>query len=289
MLIKKVVFDFLQILPLWLLILVSKTFSCESRKKVGGIWFKLLLIFSKKLYLRIEKNLQIAFPNLNSAEKKLFIKKFAYQAGMTFTELMFNSDFHKNSNQFYFNSEELLPLFIASKEKRPIIIVSAHFGPWEAIRAVLKNNNLTSGAIYKKNKNQFYETIHLKAIKAGGEPIFPIGFNGTKEMIKYLKTGGVISVLLDQAAEDGEFFDFMGRPAKTSTSIAKLAIKLNALVVPAYAVRQDTPSKISVYFEEPLNISTYQIMTEQINKSIIARITRNPTQWYWLHRRWKYS
>ena len=280
--------DFLQMIPLWLLLGISKALPFKLRVKLGATWFGLILTLNKKLRDRLRKNLQIALPKLDDYKRKEFIKSFAAQAGMTFVELLFNSDFHMQFENFQYKSEELKPILLAAQRKRPIIIVSAHFGPWEAIRAVLKKNNLTSGAIYKKNKNQFYEPLHLKAIKAGGEPIFPIGLNGTKEMIKFLKSGGIISVLLDQAAEDGEYFDFMGSPAKTSTSMAKLAIKLNALLVPAYATRNDKNSKIYVSFEKPIDITNYRTMTANINKSIVSRILKNPTQWYWLHRRWKY-
>ena len=70
--------------------------------------------------------------------------------------------------------------------------------------------------------------------------------------------------------------------------MAKLAIKLNALLVPAYAVRKDKQSTIKVCFEKPIAHTNYHTMTANINKSIVARISENPTQWYWLHRRWKY-
>ena len=65
-------------------------------------------------------------------------------------------------------------------------------------------------------------------------------------MVKHLKNGGNVAVMLDQAASDGEFFDFLGIPAKTATSIAKIALKLNALVVPAYAIRSEQNQNINV-------------------------------------------
>ena len=97
-----------------------------------------------------------------------------------------------------------------------------------------------------------------------------------------------IDRLLDQAVEDGEYFDFFGVPAKTATSAAKIAIKLNALVVPSYAIRSKKTDKIKIYFEDPIPNSNYRNMTAMITKSIETRVSNNPEQWYWLHRRWKY-
>ena len=107
-------------------------------------------------------------------------------------------------------------------------------------------------------------------------------------MVKYLKKGGIVAVMLDQATSDGEFFDFLGVPAKTATSIAKIALKLNALVVPSYAVRSRKNHSISIYFEEPIGHTTYQEMTSKLTQSIENRVVTDPEQWYWLHKRWKY-
>jgi KDO2-lipid IV(A) lauroyltransferase len=107
-------------------------------------------------------------------------------------------------------------------------------------------------------------------------------------MVRHLKNGGIVAIMLDQAASDGEFFNFLGVPAKTSTSVAKIALKLNALVIPAYAIRRTTGNSIDVVFEEPIKHTDYKDMTSNLTKSIQARVLSAPAQWYWLHRRWKY-
>ena len=227
-------------------------------------------------------------PNKTNLEKKEFLRRLGWFIGVTFIELIFNSEFQQNKKKFHYSKGDLQPLIKANNKGRPIIIVSAHLGPWEAVRAVLKMNNLTSGALYKKNKNKFYEPLHLRAIKSGGEPIFSTGLSGTKNMVKHLKNGGIVAVMLDQAAKDGEFFNFLGVPAKTATSVAKMALKLNALVVPSYAIRNRETDTINIYFEKPINHTTYQDMTSKLTKSIEDRVIRDPEQWYWLHKRWKY-
>ena len=280
--------DAIQIVPLILLLQLTKRFSLNYRRKIAALWFKILLFLSRKLRKRVESNLSLAMPNIRGQKKKSFFKEFAHFSGSTFIELIFNKEFHESSGSFFYSNDDLKPLVVAKQKGRPIIIVSAHLGPWEAVRAVLKNNGLTAGAIYKKNKNQFYERIHLKAIKYGGEPIFPTGTAGTKKMIEYIKSGGIVAVMLDQADEKGEFFEFLGVPAKTSTAIAKIAVKYDALLVPAYAIRDKLSSDIHVHFEKPVETTNYRDLTELITKSIETRVKENPAQWHWFHRRWKY-
>ena len=285
---KKSIRDGIEIFPLLTFIALTKFFSLETKTNIGGWLVSWLIRLNRKFKRRITKNLELTMPHKDKADQKKFIIEFGRHIGITFTELIFNSEFQKNKDRFKYSHRDLSPLIKANQEGRPIMIISGHLGPWEAVRAVLKINNLTSGAIYKKNKNQFYEIMHLNAIKCGGEPVFATGLSGTKKMIKYLKSGGIVSIMLDQAANDGEFFEFLGVPAKTTTSIAKIALSLDALVIPAYALRSRNSRNINVFFENPVVSKSYRDMTAKLTKSIEKRVTENPTQWYWLHRRWKY-
>ena len=285
---RKSIYDGIEIFPLLVFITLTKFLPLKRKAAVGGWLLSWLMIGNPTLRSRVIKNLELVMPKKTKSEKTSFLRQFGWYWGVTFTELIFNAEFQEIEENFYYSKSDLEPLIDAKNQGRPVIIVSAHLGPWEAIRAVLKMHNLTTGAIYKKNKNQFYESMHLKAIKSGGEPIFSTGLSGTKNMVKHLKNGGNVAVMLDQAASDGEFFDFLGIPAKTATSIAKIALKLNALVVPAYAIRSKQNQGINVYFEKAILHTTYQDMTESLTKSIESRVIAHPEQWYWVHKRWKY-
>lgn len=280
--------DGVEIFPLIVFMALTKFLSLKTRAVLGAFLVSWMIRINKKLNKRIITNLELTMPHKSAYEKKEFVKVCGRLIGQTFIELIYNSEFQKRTSHFKYKKSQLEPLIKANKQGRPIIIVSAHLGPWEAVRSVLKMNGLTAGAIYKKNKNQFYEALHIKAIKSGGEPIFSTGLRGTREMVRHLRDGGIVAMMLDQAVSDGEFYDFLGRPAKTSTSVAKIALKLNALVVPAYAVRETTGELIDVTFEAPVMHTSYQDMTLILTRSIEKIVMSNPLQWYWLHRRWKY-
>ncbi len=277
---------FYQIIPLFFFLFLVKPFPFSIKVKIGSIFFKALIISIPKLKKRIKNNLLIAFPNMNKKKQKEFISNFSLNFGKTFTELLHNEEYQKKISLFNYDKSDLLPIYEAKKNGTPIIIVSGHFGPWESIRAVLKINNLETAAIYKKNSNIFYEKIHLNSIKKGGEPIFSIGLNGTRKMLKYLKNGGMVAVMIDQAVSDGVKFPFFGKEAKTTTSIAKIAINLNALIVPAFAFRKEN-NTVDVIFQSPVTVSNVEDITTELNKRLEDVIKKSPANWYWLHRRWK--
>jgi KDO2-lipid IV(A) lauroyltransferase len=206
--------------------------------------------------------------------------------GESFIELMFNREFQSKWDIIKYNKKELASIIEAKKIGRPVMIISGHIGSWEAVRAVLKKHDLTSAALYQRNKNIFYEKLHYKAIKEGGEPILEVGTSGTRKMISLIRSGGIIALMIDQAVTEGTYFQFLGKPAKTSTSIAEISIKYNALIVPAYGIRE-VGGNIRVSFDTAIKLDNVHSITDSMNKSLEKRIEINPTQWYWPHRRWK--
>ena len=276
----------LEILPFYLLITILKILPFEKRVYWGGQVCKFLLPLVRNFYERVDKNLRLIYPFMSYQKRKEFIKENSQMIGKSFIELMFNREFQQRNNKIAYNKEELAPLIAAKKIKRPIIVISGHIGSWEAVRAVLKKYGLTSGALYQRNRNIFYERLHLRAIKEGGEPIFEVGRSGTRKMISLIKSGGIVALMIDQAVKEGEYFQFLGNPARTSTSIAEIALKYGALLIPAYGIRTDI-GEIEVCFDKPIELNNVNSITQTMNTSLEKRVEASPTQWYWPHRRWK--
>ena len=275
-----------EIIPFYFLITALKILPFEKRVYWGGQICELILPRVRKFYRRVDSNLRLVYPNMSDHDRKEFIKENSRMIGKSFIELMFNRDFHKRSDRIKYKKDQLVPLLEAKNTGRPIIVISGHIGSWEAVRAILRRHGLTSGAIYQRNRNIFYEQLHLRAIKEGGEPIVEVGTSGTRKMISLIRSGGIMALMIDQAVREGEYFQFMGRPAKTSTSIAEIALKYQALLIPAYGIRRND-DRIEVSFEKPLELKTPLYITKKMNISLEKRVKANPTQWYWPHRRWK--
>ncbi len=277
---------FFEIIPFYFIIIALNILPFESRVYWGGQVCSLILPLVRNFYERVDKNLELIYPNWSHQKRKEFIKENSKMIGKSFIELMFNKEFQHRSHRIKYNKKELMPLIAAKKINQPIIIISGHIGSWEAVRAVLKNYDLTSAALYQRNRNVFYERLHLKAIKEGGEPIFEVGRSGTRKMITLIKSGGVVALMIDQAVKEGQYFKFLGVPAKTSTSIAEISMKYDALLIPAYGIRTDN-GDIKVTFDKPIELKSVSHITKKMNLSLEKRIIEAPTQWYWPHRRWK--
>jgi len=264
-----------------------KFFNFNSRIFLSAKVIGFIIRHSPKYKRRVLKNLKLIYPKMSDLETKNFLMKFSQNLGLTFSEFLFNEEYHKYQNIKFQKNSEITEILEAFKINRPVLIVSGHIGPWEAVRALLRRNGVETAAIYRKSKNVFYQPYHHKTIEAGGKPIFQVGRKGTSAMIKFLKKGGVVCMMIDQAVSEGKYIDFMGIPAKTSFAIANIAIKYNALIIPAYAIRKEKDEPIQVIIEPSLKTSEPFKIIEKLNKSLENIVRKYPSQWYWVHNRWK--
>src|SRR6056297_519363 len=118
-------------------------------------------------------------------------------------------------------------------------------------------------------------------------PVFAQTAQGMRGLLRYLRGGGTAMMLADLYVGGGTELPFLGRPAMTATSAAEIALKLGALLVPVYGIRQPDGLGFDIVVEAPIPASDPVTMTAAYNESVSARIEAHPEQWYWMHRRWK--
>ncbi len=208
------------------------------------------------------------------------------QMGQTLFEIYHGAEFQTQHHKFRTSGPGLVALKEAQAAGKGVIIVSGHFGQWEAVRAVIRMHGLESGAVYRPHKNRHYERRIRAGIEAGGKPILATGRVGTKALVRHLRDGGIISILLDEKYSEGVRIPFLGHDAYTSLSAAQLALKYELPMIAAYGIRTEDGSAFRVEFEAPIPHTDTITMTRAFNDSLSARIMANPEQWYWMLRRW---
>jgi len=272
---------------IWVLPYALRPLPFRMRIKAGGWIIGPILRVLPPTRKRLSDNLDLIYPNISKQEKRKFMGRICKNIGARFIEGFYNAEFHQNPQRLHLKDGALDQIKKAKATGRPVILVSGHFGQWEAPRAVMMTADMESGAIYRKSHNPIFERHFFKSVSAGGKPLFQAGLAGVRGMVKHLKSGGVFAILLDQADLRGAELDFFGKPAFTALTAAELALKFNALLVPCYGIFRPDGYNIDVVFEPAIPHSDVKTMTQTLNNSLSARVKANPDQWYWLHRRWK--
>ncbi|WP_340425885.1 lysophospholipid acyltransferase family protein [Yoonia sp. GPGPB17] len=195
-------------------------------------------------------------------------------------------EFGQRLDQTQATGDGLDALAEVTKAERPVIFVTAHFGNHEAPRHVLTRMGHTIGGLYRPMQNAYFNDHYAKTMTSWGGPVFAQGRRGTMGFVRHLRGGGLGTLLYDVSAP-GARLPFLGHPARTSLSAAEIALKIDALVIPYFGIRQADGLSFQIEVESPIAPATPEQMLLEMNARLEAQIARNPAQWFWVHRRWK--
>ncbi|WP_128516398.1 lysophospholipid acyltransferase family protein [Tabrizicola thermarum] len=236
---------------------------------------------------RIRDNLALVLPDLPPAEVERIARAVPDNVGRTVIEIYSGPEFIARAASHPLTGQGVAALEEAHKVGRPVILVTGHFGNYDASRAALISRGYRVGALYMPMTNRHFNEHYVRAISRIGTPVFPRGRAGLADMVRHLRSGGMLGMLVDQHMVHGEALDFFGHPALTALSAAELALRYDALLVPTYAVRQPDGLSFRIIVEPPIPHGTPQAMTQALNDSLEALVRQNIDQWFWIHRRWK--
>lgn len=236
---------------------------------------------------RAETHLRFIYPDMSSDALRSTATAVCNNFGRTLIENYSWQEFSQRLATTQPQGDGLAALAQAKSDGRPVIFVTGHFGNHEAPRQVLTAQGYTIGGLYRPMSNPFFNSHYAKTMTAWGGPVFAQGQRGTMGFARHLKQGGMGTLLFDVATARGELVDFMGKPAKTSTAAADLALRFDALVIPYFGIRQPDGLGFEVHVEAPITPASPHAMMQEMSHRLSARVNANPSQWFWVHRRWK--
>ncbi len=233
------------------------------------------------------ENLAQVWPDRPEAERAAIAEACLNNAGRTFIENYSGREFPGRLAQNPLTGPGWAALEAAARDGRPAILVTGHYGNYEAGRAALVGRGLDIGGLYRDMSNPFFNAHYVKTMQAFGGPVFPQGRRGTAGFVRHLRAGGHLVLLFDQHVFEAPVLDFLGLPARTAVSAAELALRYDALLIPFYGIRKADGLSFDTVLEAPVPPSDPETMTQALNDSLAARIEADPGQWFWVHRRWR--
>jgi len=181
------------------------------------------------------------------------------------------------------------------KEGKGMLMVTGHYANFEIMGYMLGLFGFNVYSIARPLDNPFISKYLYGVREKAGQKI--IDKKGATDLMdSLLKSGATICFIADQdAGRKGIFVDFFGRKASTYKSIALLAMQYNVPIGVGYSRRVDN----KFYFEIGVNrIITPDEwkdkddpllwLTQEYTSAIEKFVRQDPTQYWWLHRRWKH-
>ena len=210
--------------------------------------------------------------------------------GRIFSEYPFLKNFRNGElNSFIeLNGKNYLENIL--KEKKRVVFISGHFNNFELMAMQIEKLGIELSAIYRPLNNIFLNKI-MEKIRTNYicKNQIKKGMAGTRQVIKNLKKGNSIALMIDQRVREGLKVKFFGNFATTTTIPAQLIKKYKCELVPIYIERKEK-YYFKMHISKPVKINskkTTEEITLFINSVLEKMILKNPEQWIWTHDRWK--
>ena len=184
------------------------------------------------------------------------------------------------------------------EKKRGAILLVSHSGNWEIMALIgglliAKPVKATIYALARPLKNPYlYQyVLNLRGL-TGLKSISKTG--AVRQTLKRLKENGILCLLIDQRVSEGSVeAEFFGREALTTSLPAIAAIRLGTPIFHVFLHRtRDLRYVMDVEGPVPIEITKdpeedIRTNTQRFNDRLEADIRKDPTQWLWMHNRWR--
>ncbi len=238
---------------------------------------------------RVHKNLAYVYPEMSKEERTRIARAVSNNVGRTLIEIYSGEEFVARARTSPVAGPGLAALAAARTDGRPIVMVTAHLGNYDAVRSKLSREGYPMAALYRPMKNPRFHEHYLKAISTIAEPVYPTDGKGIAALIKHLKLGGIIGIVADVGSRKAPLLRFFDQPAHTPLSAAEWAVKYDALMIPVFGLREPDGLTFRLHVAEAIPNGDPAEMMQAYNDIVEEIVRDNPEQWFWVHRRWKLS
>lgn len=270
------------LLPWW--------FNTLFAKFLAWLWVDVLRLRKKVVY----SNIDIAFPGTPEETKKQWMRKSIFILGRSLIDLgrvPYVTDEWSKENVIFHGLEHV-------PKDQGFFMLTLHLGGADLGAAVISEKVVPLSLISKRFSNAFSDEFWFSLrTKSKTEFIDAHSKGNAFEILKALRLKRAVVFVLDQfmGKPYGIETEFFGKKTGTAYGLALFALKTKAPVLPLYSYWDDN-NKLHIGFDPVIKIDdvvtddkqeAQRIITNRFNAALESIIRRWPSQWMWVHRRWK--
>ncbi len=288
--------DWLAYVALRVLVFFLYMFDIETNLNFACFLGRLLWKYYHRGRRRALENLRASFPEKSEHWLRKTGRRSFEHIAMLAIDVLFTPRLVKTYNwrnySRYKNTERAKWLM---QEGRGLLMVAAHYSNFEIMGYLMGLFGFNIYSIARPLDNRFINDYLYGVRKRAGQQI--IDKKGAAQLMeKITSTGATLCFIADQdAGRKGIFVDFFGRKASTYKSIGLLALTYNVPIVVGYSKRIGN----RFFFEIGVNRIIFpeewaekdnplEWITAEYTKAIEEFVREDPSQYWWLHRRWKH-
>ncbi|MGH8125690.1 MAG: lysophospholipid acyltransferase family protein [Rhodanobacteraceae bacterium] len=238
----------------------------------------------------VEANLALVRRDLGDAVRRRLAHECVRQTGIALVEVfgIWTNPRRTLKNVREVHGQALFDAAIAAK--RGLVLCAPHLGSWEVANYWI-GARTPFATFYTQPRYRQAEAL-LRCLRRGGASLqFPIDDSGVRRVFRYLREGGVVSIMPDHVPRAGSVVvPFFGVPALTMTLLPRLARSTGAAVLMLFVERLPKTRGYRVQFREApaaLTDPDPAVACTAMNAAIEDCVRGAFTQYQWNYKRFK--
>jgi KDO2-lipid IV(A) lauroyltransferase len=285
----------LEYAPVWLLATTLRLLPRPLARANAIVLAHTVGLLHPRLHRVGMRNLELAFPEKSLRERRKILRGVFTNLGRLLAEFCrFPSYTRGNVSEVavyegYENFEK------ARRRGNGVLFLTAHLGGWEIGSFVHSVHGNLVRIIVRPLDNLFLHRLVLRYRTLHGNTCVDKQ-DFARGLLSALKAGETVGILMDtnMTPPQGVFVPFFGIPACTASGLARVALRTDASVIPAFTIWDAELGRYRVHFAPALTLvrtgdeeADVIANTALFTKVIEDYVRRYPDQWLWVHRRWK--
>ena len=266
----------------------------RGRFALGWLLAKLTPLVVPRRVKIARRNIELCFPEKSQAERKQLLTEHIRALSQTFVDraVLWFGDHEEIKSLVKLSGFEHIGYYV--DRNMPVMMLAPHFVGLDAAASRLTMIGPEGGTMYSTQGSELLDAI-VRAGRARFNIVHLISRrDGVRPLVRLIKQGLPIYYLpdMDFGVRGAVFAPFFGVAAATQTSTAQLARQFDMAVVPIISTWDPQTGQYHIDIQAPLasfpnSTQSLEEDTAHLNTLLEQWIRANPSQYYWVHRRFK--
>lgn len=176
---------------------------------------------------------------------------------------------------------------------RGVLFYSGHFGPWE-LQAITHAVCFQPGGLMARPLDNPGLHAWLEGVRQRTGNVVLYRDGAVRRARRLLAEGRGVALHIDQHTHtrDAIRVQFFGRPVHTTSTLAALALRSGAVVLPTFAMPLPD-GRLRMVYEPPVepppadHPDPVREFSQRCTDVMERYVRTHPTCWFWMHRRWR--